>query len=443
MAGTIQRNSPAQQPSHARHWVLALTVIVYMITYMDRVCIGHAALAIRKEFGFEIVTWGWILSGFNWSYALFQIPGGWLGDRFGPRRVLTVMVVWWSAFTAVTALAWGKWSMAACRFLFGLGEAGAFPTATRALSHWLPASERGFAQGITHAGARLGAALTPPIVVFLMISFGWRSVFYIFGTLGMLWAAIWYFYYRDRPQEHRQVNAAELAVIHQNSEAGVPQPAHSQARVPWMRMLASANLWLICGMYFCYAYTIWMYLVWLPTYLVEARHFSLKEMGWWHFVALLSATGGDMVGGWLSDRLARRTGNLRWGRRSVAIFGFGLAVACILPATFTANRYVSVAFTALALFGLELTVGVSWAVVMDIGPEYAGSISGVMNMWGNLGGAVASPAVAYLVKWFNWQAPFVVAAGLCLLAAISYLRIDPDDRIFPEDSASAEVRHAN
>lgn len=438
-----RRLTPATQgPSRVRHWVLALTVIVYMITYMDRVCIGHAALAIRKEFGFEIVTWGWILSGFNWSYALFQIPGGWLGDRFGPRRVLTTIVVWWSVFTAATALAWGQWSMAACRFLFGLGEAGAFPTATRALSHWLPASERGFAQGITHAGARLGAALTPPIVVFLMTSFGWRSVFYIFGATGMLWTVIWYFYYRDRPEEHRRVNAAELAVIHQTSEADALPHARPQVRVPWRRMLASANLWLICGMYFCYAYTIWMYLIWLPTYLVEARQFSMTQMGWWHFVALLAATGGDLVGGWLSDHVARRT-NLRWGRRSVAIFGFGLAVACILPATFTADRYVSVAFTALALFGLELTVGVSWAVVMDIGPEFAGSVSGVMNMWGNLGGAIASPAVAYLVKGYNWQAPFLVSAGLCGLAAICYLRIDPDDRIFPEDSAPPGVRHAN
>src|SRR5262245_39717338 len=203
----------ADRPTRTRHWVLFLTVIIYMITYMDRICIGHAAKPIREEFGFDEVTTGWIFSAFNLSYFLFQIPGGWLGDRFGPRRVLTAIVLWWSLFTAVTALAWGKWSMATFRFLFGLGEAGAFPTATRALSHWLPAAERGFAEGITHSGARLRAAITPPIVVLLITAMGWRSVFYIFGFIGVIWALYWFWFYRDRPEQHKSVNQAELVVI--------------------------------------------------------------------------------------------------------------------------------------------------------------------------------------------------------------------------------------
>jgi MFS transporter, ACS family, glucarate transporter len=433
----IASPSVIERPTSIRQRVLWLTVIVYMITYMDRICIGHAASEIRKEFGFDVVTMGWIFSGFNWSYALFQIPGGWLGDRFGPRRVLTAIVLWWSAFTAVTALAVGRSSMFAFRFLFGLGEAGAFPTATRALSHWLPASERGFAQGITHSGARLGAAITPPIVVFLITALGWRSVFYIFGLVGVVWALYWYWYYRDRPEQHAAVNAAELAIIREQKDLGAPVSVE-RVRVPWREILSSFNLWLICLMYFCYAYSLWIYLTWFPTYLQEARGFSLRQMGFWHMVPLIAATIGDTVGGWFSDHLARRTGNLRFARRAVAVVGFGVAAVCIMPATLADDRYVSIAFTTVALFFLELTVGVSWAVAMDVGPEYAGSVSGVMNMCGNLGGVLASIAVGYMVKFYNWDAPFLVAGGLCLLAALLFLRIDPNERIFGKAIVATE-----
>src|SRR5262245_24983793 len=248
-SGTI--TAVADRPTRTRHWVLFLTVVIYMITYMDRICIGHAAPDIRAQFGFDARVMGWIFSAFNLSYFLFQIPGGWLGDRFGPRRVLTAIVLWWSFFTAVTALAWGKWSMAAFRFLFGIGEAGAFPTATRALSHWLPAAERGFAQGITHSGARLGAAITPPIVVFLITAIGWRSVFFIFGFIGAIWALYWFWYYRDRPEQHRSVNVAELAVIHEKESSFTSKsktPA-DRVKVPWKQIITSNNLLMISLIY--------------------------------------------------------------------------------------------------------------------------------------------------------------------------------------------------
>lgn len=191
-------------------------------------------------------------------------------------------------------------------------------------------------------------------------------------------------------------------------------------------------------MYFCYAYSIWIYLSWFPTYLQEARGFTLKQMGFWHMVPLIAATIGDTVGGWLSDHLARRTGNLRFARRAVAIAGFALGAACIIPATLTEDRYVCVAFTTAALFFLELTVGVSWAVAMDVGPEYAGSVSGVMNMCGNMGGWLASIAIGYMVQFLNWQAPFLVASGLCLLGALFFLRIDPTERIFGKPVVAPE-----
>ncbi len=207
------RFAGAARPTHVRHVILALTVAAYVITYMDRVVISTAVPSIQKEFGFSIVTMGWILGSFQWAYALFQIPGGWFGDRIGPRRALTLIVMWWSAFTSATTLAWNAISMAAVRFLFGMGEAGAFPIATRSLSRWMLPSERGFSQGITHAGSRLGAALTPALVAFLIAGYGWRTPFVCFGMLGLLWASVWFWYYRDSPAEHKRVNAAERELI--------------------------------------------------------------------------------------------------------------------------------------------------------------------------------------------------------------------------------------
>src|SRR3954452_15750033 len=217
MPVAAQRAVPASvgvRPTRVRHDVLWLTVAAYMITYIDRVVISSAVPHIRQEFGFSLPTMGWILSAYYWGYSTFQVPGGWLGDRIGPRRALALIVTWWSLFTCLTALTWNATSMLVARFLFGLGEAGAFPIATRSLSRWMLPSERGYAQGITHAGSRLGAALTPPLVVALMTSYGWRPRFLCFGVLGIGWAAVWYFWYRDTPSEHKSVNRAELEMIH-------------------------------------------------------------------------------------------------------------------------------------------------------------------------------------------------------------------------------------
>jgi sugar phosphate permease len=410
-----------------RHIVLGLTVAAYMITYMDRVVISSAAPEIQKEFGFSLVTMGWILASFRWGYALFQIPGGWLGDWIGPRRALTIVVTWWSAFTSITALMWGAGSMAVARFLFGVGEAGAFPIATRSLSRWMLPSERGFAQGITHAGSRLGAALTPPIVVLLIASYGWRAPFFVFGVLGVLWAALWYVYYRDTPEEHTGVNAAERELIH-NSMGGA-RPKLSR-KVPWSDILSSPTLWYLAMMYFCYAYCISVYLDWLPTYLKEHRGFSLKQMGFYASLPLIAGTMGDLAGGWVSDLLVGRLG-LKRARQSVAVSGFLMAGAAIVPATLTSDPMMCVWFTCAAVFALEVTVGVSWAVPLDIGGDYAGSVSAVMNMCGNIGGAISPALLAYLVRGYGWEVPFLVSSGLCVAAAILFLKIDATRRIFP------------
>jgi len=398
-----------------------------MITYMDRVVISSAVPTIRKELGIDMVTMSWVLASFNWGYSLFQIPGGWLGDRIGPRRALTLIVCWWSLFTSATAMSWSAGSMAAFRFLFGMGEAGAFPIATRSLSRWILPAERGYAQGLTHAGSRLGAAFTPPIVVFLIVSFGWRAPFFMFGMLGLIWAALWFWYYRDTPDEHASTNQAERDLIHQS--IGVVR-AKTTASVPWALILRSPTLWKLCMMYFCYGYCLNVYLIWFPTYLNDHRHFDLKAMGFYAALPLLAGTLGDLAGGWLSDLIARRTGNLKMARRVVAMFGFLCAAGSIIPATFTTDSILCVWFTCLAVFGLECTVGVSWAIPLDIGGDFAGSVPAAMNMCGNIGGAISPIILAYLVRAYGWDVPFVFAASLCVVAALLFHRIDATKVIF-------------
>lgn len=398
-----------------------------MITYMDRVVISSAAPEIRREFGFSIETMGLVLGAFRWGYALFQIPGGWLGDRLGPRRALALIVLWWSGFTSLTAAAAGSASMAAVRFLFGMGEAGAFPIATRSLSRWMLPSERGWAQGVTHAGSRLGAAFTPPIVAWMILAYGWRMPFLAFGCLGVGWAMLWYFWYRDTPEEHRQVNAAERALI--QTSLGGARPGRSSS-VPWKLILSNRSVWVLSLMYLCYGWCIAIYLDWLPTYLKEFRGYDLKQMGLYASLPLLAGVVGDLLGGWVSDWWAERSGNLRLARRSVGAAGFALAALGVLPATLTANAEWCVVFTCLAVFGLELTVGVSWAIPLDIGGDFAGSVSAVMNTFGNLGGAVSTVALGFLVKALGWNVPFYVAAAFCAAGAILYLGIDASRHVF-------------
>jgi sugar phosphate permease len=410
-----------QRPTRVRHLVLWLTVAAYMITYMDRVVISTAAPMIREEMGLDLRTMGFVLGAFRWGYSLFQIPGGWLGDLYGPRRALTLIVAWWSAFTSLTALTVGATSMAICRFLFGVGEAGAFPIATRSLSRWMLPEERGYAQGVTHAGSRLGAAFTPPLVAWLIIHYGWRSPFFVFGSLGILWSAVWFFWYRDTPQEHRSVNQAERELI--ESKLGGKRSSTS-THVPWRKILASPNVWTLALMYFCYAWCIAVYLDWLPTYLKEFRLYDMKRMGLYASLPLFFGTAGDLAGGWFSDLLARRSGNLKLARRAVAMTGFLIAAAAILPATLTRNPELCVFFSCFAVFGLELTVGVSWAIPLDIGSDYAGSVSAFMNTCGNIGGAISTTVLALIVRDFGWNVPFFVAAGFCATGAILYTRID-------------------
>lgn len=395
-----------------------------MITYMDRVCISSAVPSIQREFGLSMGTMGLVLGSFRWAYAIFQIPGGWLGDRFGPRRALSAIVSWWSVFSSFTALAWSATSLIVVRFLFGVGEAGAFPIATRSLSRWVLPSERGFAQGITHAGSRLGAAMTPFVVALMIARWGWRIPFYCFGSLGIVWSVVWFVYYRNTPAEHKSVNAAELELIRN----AIGETRSADSRVPWAKIIGSSQMWLLSMMYFCYAFSLGFYLDWFPKYLNSDRHFALEKMGLFASFPLLAGTLGNASGGWFSDIRARK-GNLRRARAEVGVTGFVIAAFTLLGACYASNPYTSVEFSCVAMFGLELTVGVSWAIPLDIGGDFAGSVSAFMNTWGNLGAATATSLFGFLAQAWGWDLPFIAMSALSGVAAILFLRIDASKKL--------------
>lgn len=450
-----------EDPTRVRHVVLFLLVLHYANTYMDRVAISQAAPHIQDEFALSQTALGAVFTAFTVAYALFQVPGGWLADRFGPRKVLAGIVSYWSVFTMGTAAAWNRTSLLAIRFLFGAGEAGAFPAATRAFSRWLPATERGFAQGITHSGSRLAGALTPPLVAVMMTTWGWRSAFVAFGALGFVWAGVWYWYYRDEPEDHGSVNAAEMTVIRRGREgldtpgapgdpgpAAVEEGAEGEASggaahaagggeggsgdIPWGVLLRSRNMWLVCLMYFCYVYTFWIYLTWIPTYLVESRGFSIVASGIGAGLPLLVGAVTNGLGGWVSDRLSARRG-LRFGRRVPAVAGFVAGAAFIMPGVLIVDPWVAVACLTLAAGGLEFTTGISWAVAIDVGEEYAGTVSAMMNMFGNLGGAISPLLFGIIVDLTGrWEIPFAIATGLIVVGGITWLKIDPERSVLVE-----------
>jgi sugar phosphate permease len=410
-------DSQTSRRSIGRWWILVLMCLMYLITYLDRVNISTAAPVIRKEFGFDAIAMGAIFSSFAWAYALFQVPGGWINDRFGPRNVLTIIVGYWSVMTAATAAATGFASFVVVRFLLGTGEAGAFPGATRAMQLWYPREERGFCQGITHSASRLGAAIAPPIVVTIITLFGWKEVFYFCGAVGIFWSLVWWLYYRDLPEEHPGVNETELKHIRGVDAQGciIEAKIERKANVPWGVLLRHPNMWAIMLAYFTYVYCLWIFLTWLPSYLVDYRGFTLLKVGFLGSLPLWAGVVGDAVGGIATDWLLKKTGRTNFSRRIVAIIGMLGTCAFIVPAALTESAYAALACLTVAMFFLECTIGPSWAVPMDVGGKYSGTVSGMMNMAGNIGGALSPLVFGFLVEYGSWRAPFIVAA--CLLIA--------------------------
>ncbi len=404
-----------------RHKVLALMFALTVVTYLDRVCIAATAGAMSAELGLTKVEMGEVFSAFILGYVLFEIPGGWLADRFGARALLTRIVIWWSVFTALTGAAWSHVSLIAIRFLFGCGEAGAFPGTASAISRWFPASERGRAQAVIMVGSRLGGALAPGLVIALMGVLGWRPVYWVFAVLGLAWAVIWAWWYRNSPEEHRSVGAAEMARIQAGRGLMRGAAAHS-----WRALASSRNVWALCGMYSGYTFGLYFYLTWLPTYLQEGRGVSDAQLGFYAALPWAVASVSNFLGGWLTDVLTRRM-RLRWARRLPAMGGLlGAGLFLTLAALLEDNTW---SFVALALsFGSsDLILAVCWATCLDIGGERAGTVSGTMNSLGQIGGMIAPMLVGWLVESFgSWQLPLLLSAGYYVVSALLWLAIDPE-----------------
>jgi sugar phosphate permease len=402
---------------------------MYMITYMDRTGISIAAPAMAKEFGLNQTALGIVFSVFLWAYALGQIPLGSLADRLGPRLVLLIIVPFWSVMTAMTAIAGGIASLIVIRFVFGLAEAGAFPAATRAMQLWFPKAERGIVHGVTHSFSRFAVAVVPFIAVSIMVAFGWRWIFYVFGAAGLLWSVAFYFLYRNLPEEDAKVNQSELVQIRGRDPDGDIKPVdlHQHLAPPWRVIFRSANMWYIAAGYCCFYYGTYFFMTWFPTYLLEYRHLSLKSVGLLASLPLLAGMVGDIVGGILTDRVYRKTGELRFARRIVAAPAMLVSGACLIPAAMTQSAWTAILCLTASLFFLELVISPAWAVPMDVGGEFSGTVSGVMNMAGSLAASLSPIIFGSLVQRGFWITPFFITAGILLTGAIIWaFLIDPE-----------------
>lgn len=417
--------APAVAPTRVRHGVLLFTLLLTAVAYLDRVCIATAAPAMKADLALTDAQMGYVFSAFTFAYALFEVPSGWLADRFGARLMLTRIVVWWSAMTAATGVVGGFTSLFAVRFLFGAGEAGTFPSIARAYGRWLPARERGRAFGLALMTAALGGAVTQPLVVSLLRVVHWRVTFPLFGAVGVLWALAWFWWFRDDPREHAAVNAAELRLLEEERR----DPPAPHTAVPWGALLRSRSLLVLCLMYGAAIYGWYFYITWLPTYLQRARGFDLQQVGWLAALPLLSIAGGVSLGGWMSDVLVRRWG-VRAGRRAPGLLGLPLAALAVVGAISTASPVVAALLLAAAAGLAALGVSPAWAVCLDIGGRHAGVVSGTMNTFGNLGGAL-SPVVfgQSLQAWGHWELPLLSVAGFYLVAAACWLGVDPSEPI--------------
>jgi ACS family glucarate transporter-like MFS transporter len=397
--------------------VLGFTLALVAVAYLDRVCIATAAPAIRADLGFDAEQMGLVFSAFTLTYALFEIPSGYFADRFGPRLALTRIVLWWSVMTAATGFATGLGSLIALRLLFGVGEAGTFPSTARVYARWLPTKERGSAFGLAIATGALGGALTMPLVVWLLRFVSWRVAFVLFGSVGLAWAAAWWIYFRDDPRDHPGVSERELTRI--GSAEPAPRPSH----VPWRRILGLPPLRALCVMYVCAIYGWYFYLTWLPTYLVEARGLDLRQMGILSSLPLLGIAVGVAAGGFFSDKLVRRFGPR--ARRWPGLVGFPAASAATLGAALTPSPMTAALLLAAAAGLGAAGVAPAWAVCLDLGGEHAGVVSGAMNMFGNLGGTLCPIVVGVCVKRLgSWPIALGSVAFLYLVAAVLWLLVD-------------------
>ena len=418
-----------ESASFSRRYLLVLAAFVLMVLlYVDRACISVAKGDVARDLGLSDTQMGWVFGAFSLGYALCQTPSGMLADRLGPRRVLAVVVAFWSLFTGLTAAAWSFGSMLVTRFLFGCGESGALPGVARTVYSWIPVQERGLVQGVSFSGMRFGAAATMPLLGWMMATLGWRPSFLLLMVLGLVWATAWYLWFRDDPTQKRGISRQELDHILANRQQSA---AHDEKAQPLSAriLFRSRNLWLAMGQYFCSNFTFFFCLTWLPPYIKEKYALDPLQAGLFAGLPLIGGGLGNIFSGWLVDRIYRG-GRWTLSRRLPAVTGFVLATVGLVLSRQMNTPALEVACLALAIFGADMTLPPSWSLCVDIGRRHSGAVSGTMNMAGNLGSFATALAFPYLLQWTGGPAAFFYAgAFLNLLAAGLWWMTRPDQKL--------------
>jgi len=396
-----------------KNMILTMLVILGMVTFLDRINISVAGSSIMQDLHLSPAEWGWVQSAFILSYGLMQIPMGALGDRFGHRRILAAIVLWWSLFTAFTGLAGGLMSLLIIRFMFGVGEAGSSPCSTGVISRWFEKHEVGKAQGYVWAASRMGGAMTPFVVIPVMMTVGWRSAFYLLGALGIVWATVWYGYYRDKTSE-------------------TMNPLPPQSKIAWGLLLRNRQFWLICGMYFFYAFGSWFFFSWFPTFMELGRGFDKTELTYAVAVPFIMSMTGNIAGGHLTDRLTQKYG-IKVGRKALGSASLAVSAVCMFLAAFIPGKMAVFVFLSLCFGIFDLMLPSAWALCIDLGKRQAGTLSGAMNTAGNIGGFCCGILFGELVQQSgNYNLPLYMIAVMLIISAVLFAFINPEKPIITQ-----------
>jgi MFS transporter, ACS family, glucarate transporter len=421
----------AQSQSNIRWLLVSWLFVLSAVSFLDRVNISVAGSSLAADYHLSNQQLGFVFSAFLIGYALFQTPGGWLADRLGPRRVLTAAVLWWGFFTALVAVihstvAHALFYFIGVRFLLGAGEAIIYPASNQFITRWIPTSQRGIANGLIFAGVGAGSLVSPPLIAWVMYHYGWRSSFYICAVVGLIAGAVWYLIARDKPEQHPWVSPGELAVI----ESGLTvAPKNSAASlIPWSTVLVSRSVLAVTVSYFCFGYVAWIFFSWFFIYLKMVRGLDLKSSAIYASGPFAAMTVCCLLGGFLNDRITKWQGK-RQGRCGVAVFAMALTAVFLILGSRASDARLAGIVLAGGAGALYLAQSSFWSVTADIGGASSGSVSGLMNMGAQLGGALTASLTPWIANRYGWTASFLVAAALCLLGAFTWLLVDPDRKL--------------
>lgn len=407
--------------------ILTMLVILGMVTFLDRINISVAGSSIMHDLQLSPSEWGWVQSAFILSYGLMQIPMGALGDRFGHRKILSLIVLWWSLFTAFTGLAGGLASLLVIRFMFGIGEAGSSPCSTGVISRWFEKHEVGKAQGYVWAASRMGGALTPFVVIPVMVTVGWRSAFYLLGALGIVWAIVWWLFYRDTGVAGASDTSSTSVTSVTSSTSSTSSTTAGGLR--WSAVLCNSQFWLLCGMYFFYAFGSWFFFSWFPTFMELGRGFDKTELTYAVAVPFIMSMMGNIAGGHLTDKLTHRYG-VKIGRKALGSSSLAISAVCMFLAAFIPGKMAVFVFLSLCFGIFDLMLPSAWALCIDLGKQQAGTLSGAMNTAGNIGGFCCGILFGELVQQSgNYNLPLYMIAAMLIISAVLFAFINPEKPI--------------